>query len=64
MRVRYGCPFAVPETTYSFASYLKCAMSSPGLSSMSDSNIFPGPVTSAEIVARGAATGVAGKFDG
>ena len=60
MRVLYGWPFAVPETKYSFALYLKCAMSSPGLSSISDSNILPGPVTSAEIAGSVTATGLSG----
>ena len=63
MRVLYGWPFAVPETKYSFASYLKCAMSSPALSSINDSKICPGPVTSAEIVGRGVATGLAGRLE-
>ena len=42
----------------------KCAMSSPGLSAISDSNIGPGPVISAEIAGMETDTGLAGRFDG
>src|SRR5688572_4472068 len=47
-RVRYGCPLAVPETKYSFNSYLKAASPLPGGSDGVESKIGPGPVISAD----------------
>src|SRR5436309_8813149 len=61
-RVLYGCPLAVPETKYSFATYLKFARPLPGASDGADSYIGPGPVISAETVGRATAVGIWGRF--
>src|SRR5688572_6025658 len=64
MRVLYGWPLAVPETKYSFASYLACASPLPGGSDVVESYIGPGPVISSESVGNATAVAVAGRFDG
>src|SRR5215203_6188330 len=46
-RVVYGCPLAVPDTKYSFRSYLKAARPLPTGREGVESNICPGPVISA-----------------
>src|SRR4051812_44300112 len=63
MRVLYGCPFAVPEMKYSFASYLKLAKPLPGANDCTDSYGWPGPVigpsTFGSVTAVGFAGGIA-----
>src|SRR5687768_6452275 len=63
-RVLYGCPFAVPETQYSFTSYLNSLTLLPGANDGAESNIGPGPVTSADNVGSATAVGCAGRFAG
>src|SRR5688572_32379502 len=60
-RVLYGALFAVPVTKYSVLTYLKWARSSPAGSDIRAGNISPGPDTAGEMLASGAATGVAGR---
>src|SRR5687768_16358047 len=62
-RVLYGCPFAVPETQYSFTSYLNSLTLLPGANDGAESNIGPGPVTS-DNVGSATAVGCAGRLAG
>src|SRR5687768_15336519 len=62
IRVLYGCWFAVPDTKYSFASYLKDDRPLPGGSDGVESNMLPGPSTGAEIAATDTATGFSGRL--
>src|SRR5262245_49676917 len=64
MRVVYGSPLAVPETKYSCASYLNAASPFPGASEGDESNIGPGPVTSADSVGNATAVGMSGRLAG